>query len=249
VVVVLAAVGAAGFVLSARAAGDRRAGDRGFAALTSAGRGRRFLAVAPVSLAMIAGLAGPLAYSINTDTTTHTGAIPIAGPSAAGGFGGFRGAAGARGAGGTPGGRFAGGAPGGAGGGFAGRRAGGGGGGLGRSTQVSSALTKLLADGGAGYTWVAATVGAESAAPLQLASRNPIMAIGGFNGTDPAPTLAQFETYVSEHKIHYFVGQNQSSFGGGTGDAAQITAWVAKHFTSQTISGITVYNLTSPISS
>ena len=75
------------------------------------------------------------------------------------------------------------------------------------------------------------------------------MAIGGFNGTDPAPTLAQFEKYVSEHKIHYFVGQNQASFGGGTGDVAQITAWVAKHFTSQTIAGITVYNLTSPASS
>jgi hypothetical protein len=34
--------------------------------------------------------------------------------------------------------------------------------------------------------------------------------------------------------------------GGGTGDAAQITSWVKKHFTSQTIAGITVYNLTSP---
>ncbi len=54
---------------------------------------------------------------------------------------------------------------------------------------------------------------------------------------------------MSEHKIHYFVGQNQVSFGGGTGDAAQITAWVQKHFTSQTIAGITVYNLTSPVSS
>jgi hypothetical protein len=52
----------------------------------------------------------------------------------------------------------------------------------------------------------------------------------------------------TEHNIHYFVGQNQASFGGGTGDAAQITAWVQKHVTSQTIAGITVYNLTSPVS-
>ena len=254
VVIVLAAIGAAGLILSARAVSGHRAGDHGFAGLTPAGRGPRFLAVAPVALAMIAGLAGPLAYSVSTDTTAHTGAIPLAGPSVAGGFGGPGGAPGAGGAAGArfPGGT--GGAPGRAGGaagtGQTGRGfAGGGGGGLGRNTQVSSALTKLLKDGAAGYTWVAATVGAESAAPLQLASGNPIMAIGGFNGTDPAPTLAQFEKYVSEHKIHYFVGQNQASFGGGTGDAAQITAWVAKHFTSQTISGITVYNLTSPVSS
>jgi hypothetical protein len=203
-----------------------------------------------VSLAAIAGLAGPLAYSSSTATTTYTGAIPVAGPAVAGGFGGpgaFRGAGGAgqgrfprSGAGRFPGG--AGGAGGAGGRGFAG-------GGLGRNTQANSTLTKLLKNGAVGYTWVAATVGAESAAPLQLASDDPIMAIGGFNGTDPAPTLAQFEKLVSEHKIHYFVGQNQASFGGGTGDAAQITAWVQKHYTSQTIAGITVYNLTSPVSS
>ena len=237
VVVVLAAAGAAAVILS--------------------GRSHKFLAVAAVSMAMIAGLAGPLAYSSSTVTTTYTGAIPIAGPAAAGGLGAFP-AAGGSAKGGFPGAygrRFPGGAEGfprSAAGGAGGRsfaKGGGGGGLLGRDTQVSSALTKLLKDGAAGYTWVAATVGAESAAPFQLASGDPIMAIGGFNGTDPAPTLAQFEKYVSEHKIHYFIGRNQASFGGGTGDAAQITAWVQKHYTSQTIAGITVYNLTSPASS
>jgi hypothetical protein len=67
-------------------------------------------------------------------------------------------------------------------------------------------------------------VGTQSAAPLQLATRTPVLAIGGFNGTDPAPTLAQFERMVSAGEIHYFVGANSSSFGGGTGPAAQITA-------------------------
>ena len=69
--------------------------------------------------------------------------------------------------------------------------------------------------------WAAATVGSESAAPLQLATGKPVLAIGGFNGTDPTPTLAQFERLVSEHKIHYFVGQNRSSFGGGSGAATR----------------------------
>ena len=282
-VVVLAALGAAGFiVLSGRAAGGHPGGDR-VPGLTSAGRGRRFLTAGAMSLAAIAGLAGPLAYSSTTATTAYTGAIPAAGPAVAGRFGGIGGfgRAGGAGQGGFPRsgeGRFPGGAgrfPGGtapgagatgtgsasaAGQPGAGRFPGGapgqgftdggaGGGDLGRDTHVNSTLTKLLENGAVGYTWVAATVGAESAAPLQLASGDPIMAIGGFNGTDPAPTLAQFEKLVSEHKIHYFVGQNQASFGGGTGDAAQITSWVEKHFTSQTIAGITVYNLTSPASS
>ncbi|HWG65248.1 MAG TPA: glycosyltransferase family 39 protein [Streptosporangiaceae bacterium] len=244
-VVVLAALAAAGFIQYGRAVRGQHAGDRGLAALALAGPGHRFLAAAPVSLAMVAGLAGPLAYSVSTAATAHSGAIPIAGPSVAGGLGG---PGGFPGPGAQPGaGHF----PGGAGGhGFRGGRPGGGGfgGGLGRSTLVGSALTTLLKNGAAGYTWVAATVGAESAAPLQLASGDPVMAIGGFNGTDPTPSLAQFGKLVSEHKIHYFVGRNQSSFGGGTGEAAQITAWVAKHFTSQTVSGITVYNLASPLS-
>ena len=257
VVVVLAALGAAGFIMSRQAVGGHRARDLGFAGLASAGRGRRLLTAAAVSLAAIAGLAGPLAYSISTAATAYTGAIPVAGPAVAGRLGGpgaFRGA-GRAGQGGFPRsgeGRFPGGQPG-AGrfpGGAAGRGfAGSGGGLLGHNTQVNSTLTNLLENGAADYTWTAATVGAESAAPFQLASGDPIMAIGGFNGTDPAPTLAQFEQLVSEHKIHYFVGQNQASFGGGTGDAAQITAWVEKHFASQTIAGITVYNLTSPVSS
>jgi len=277
VVIVLAAAGAAGFVvLSGRAASGRRAEDPGSAGLTSASRGRRFLTAGAVSLAAIAGLAAPLAYSSSTVATAFTGAIPVAGPAVAdrlGGIGAFGGAGGARqgglprsGEGRFPGGagRFPGGSAAGAGAGSApasgrpgagrfpggvpgrGFADGGAGGGLGRDTQVNGTLTKLLENGAAGYTWVAATVGAESAAPLQLASGDPIMAIGGFNGTDPAPTLAQFEKLVSEHQIHYFVGQNQASFGGGTGDAAQITSWVEKHFTSQTIAGITVYNLTSP---
>ncbi len=79
------------------------------------------------------------------------------------------------------------------------------------------------------------------------------MAIGGFNGTDPAPTLAQFEKYVAEGKIHYYIA-GSAGFGagarGGPGgstsdDASQITSWVESHFTSETLGGVTVYNLAS----
>jgi hypothetical protein len=39
------------------------------------------------------------------------------------------------------------------------------------------------------------------------------------------------------------VGQNRSSFGGGSGTAAEITSWVEAHFTAETIGGVTVYDL------
>jgi hypothetical protein len=71
------------------------------------------------------------------------------------------------------------------------------------------------------------------------------MAIGGFNGTDDAPSLAEFERMVAAGEIHYFLGANQASFGGGSGSAAQITAWVRAHFRAETVGGETVYNLAS----
>jgi 4-amino-4-deoxy-L-arabinose transferase-like glycosyltransferase len=272
------------------------------AGLARTARGRAALAVAPVSLALLAAFAGPAAYSLDTAAAAHTGAIPSAGPAlaAAGGpgagggpgravlgtgrpgqgrgqpgtatggstggtsqsgqpgsagtstgsppgaaVGGGPGVAGSPG----PGGRSAGSGSGTAGAGGPGGPGGtaGPGGGLGGSTWVSAALTALLRQGASGYRWAAATVGSESAAPLQLAARQPIMSMGGFNGTDPAPSLAEFKRLVADHEIHYFVGANAHSFGGGSGAAAQITTWVRTHFRAQTVGGTTVYDLTRPL--
>jgi len=150
-------------------------------------------------------------------------------------------------AGGLPSGGFAGGGfPGGgtAGGGF--------GGGFLNASSSSPELTKLLKANAAHYTWAAATVNSNSAAGYQLASDEPVMAIGGFNGTDPAPTLAQFEKYVSAGKIHYFIsGGGAGGFGrGGTNDdSSKISTWVESHFTAKTVDGTTVYDLTKPTTS
>jgi hypothetical protein len=94
---------------------------------------------------------------------------------------------------------------------------------------------------------VAALVGSNEAAGYQLAAREPVMAIGGFNGTDPAPTLAQFEKYVKDKKIHYFIatGSGFGSPGAGSDDASLIASWVESHFTATTIGGVTVYNLSA----
>jgi hypothetical protein len=124
----------------------------------------------------------------------------------------------------------------------------GGAGGLGGGTQVSSALVKLLEQDASSYKWVAATEGSEGAAPLELATGDAVMAIGGFNGTDPWPTLAVFEKDVANHEVHYYVGQSSESFGGGTGSSA-IASWVAAHFKKETVGGETVYDLTQPLSS
>ncbi len=142
----------------------------------------------------------------------------------------------------------------------------GGAGGLLDASKPGSALVSLLQQDASRYTWVAATVGANSAAGYQLAADDPVMSIGGFNGTDPTPTLAAFERDVAQGKIHYFISGGFGGFGafrgfgalgrlgggartGGqrsTSTSSAITSWVTSHYTAKTVDGVTIYDLTSP---
>ena len=127
----------------------------------------------------------------------------------------------------------------------------GGGGGMGgllNGAQVSSAMKALLLKDAGKYTWVAAAIGSQNQASYQLATQKPVMAIGGFNGSDPSPTLAQFEKYVSAGRIHYFIGGGTGGGGsmGGSNASSAISTWVAAHFTAKTVGGTTVYDLTNP---
>ena len=189
------------------------------------------------------GFTLPNGTKLPNGLTIPPGSFP---PASAGGFG----------AGGAPGG-FAGGLGGGFGhaartggaGGFGGSA--GGAGGLLNGSTPGRQLAALLAANASRYSWVAATTGSNSASGYQLATGDPVMAIGGFNGTDPAPTLAEFERYVAEGRIHYYIGGG-GGFGGGFGGgsagttpASQIEAWVTSHFTARTVDGVTIYDLTA----
>ena len=83
------------------------------------------------------------------------------------------------------------------------------------------------------------------AAGYQLATGDSVMPIGGFNGTDPSPTLEQFQALVAAGEIHYFIAGGGMG-GGRGGTASEITQWVEQRFSSQTIGGATLYDLTSP---
>ena len=96
------------------------------------------------------------------------------------------------------------------------------------------------------YTWAEATVGSNGAAGYQLASGEPVMALGGFNGTDPFPTLERFQQLVAEGRVHYFVGEagRSNTQSGGSDQAHRIGLWVEANFTPITIDGTSVYDLT-----
>jgi hypothetical protein len=115
------------------------------------------------------------------------------------------------------------------------------------SPEPSPALVDTLTAGSSSYTWTAATVTSTNAAGYQLATGLPVMAVGGFNGTDPAPTLEQFQKLVAQKKIHYFIGGTmrgpRRNAGSGSHDAADIATWVAAQFPSRTLDGVTLYDL------
>lgn len=265
--------------------------------LLAARIGRR-LAIAAVGLSFAASMAGPVAYTLSTVNSAHTGSIVTAGPASAGRMGGGPGGGGpggdGRGGGGgmqpptggqngggtgqpqgqqgqqgtnAPGkqdqqgtkppgtqGRQQGGFPGGGGAGERGGTGGGGGmGGLLDGAQVSTEAKKLLDAHAEDYTWSAAAIGSQNAASYQLATGDPVMAIGGFNGSDPSPTLAQFKQYVEDGKIHYFIsgsggggGGGGGGMGGDSGTGSKITSWVEDSFTKVTVGSATFYDLTQP---
>ncbi|HEY4626182.1 MAG TPA: glycosyltransferase family 39 protein [Blastococcus sp.] len=196
-----------------------------------------------LSVGLLAGLAGPAAYAVQTVTTAHTGSIPSAGPAVAGATGFGRGPGGGPGRG--PGRGFPG-APNGAAGGFPG--APNGMGGLLEAGRVSDAVASALSANASAYTWVAAAVGSNNAAGYQLATQLPVMPLGGFNGSDPSPTLAEFQQYVADGRVHWFIGGGIGMRGDGGSQAAQeIASWVSANFEAQTIGGVPLYDLSQPL--
>ena len=199
--------------------------------------------------AIIALLAGPIVWTVCTISTGHTGSIVTAGPG--GGMGGGPGGSGPSDSG----------APDGAGGspaddsssesasGGNGTDTPGGGSGLLGGTSANESLVELLTQNASGYRWAAATTGSQNAASYQLASELPVMAIGGFNGSDPAPTLDEFKAYVAQGLIRYYIASGGMGGGmggtqmGGSSAASEIAEWVAQNYTAQTIGNTTIYDL------
>ncbi|MCV7419896.1 glycosyltransferase family 39 protein [Mycobacterium yunnanensis] len=96
--------------------------------------------------------------------------------------------------------------------------------------------------------WAAAGIGSMSVGDLELKTGASLMSIGGFTGGDPSPTLGQFQQYVADGQVRYFLADSGRGgpFGHRTGSASDITQWVEKTFTKTDVGGTTVYDLQSP---
>ena len=186
----------------------------------TAGRFRQASAAAVVVVSLLAGGLGTGAWTLATAAAAHSGSIPTSGPA-----GSSAGAFGNR----TAGLRDDGSGPGGEG-------------------AADSAVTALLST--ATTKWSAIVSGATQAASLELATNTSVIALGGWNGGDPYPTLAQFQDMVSKGEIGYFIegggmggGGMRGAGTGGRGGNSEVAAWVRANFQAQTVGNSTVYAL------
>jgi 4-amino-4-deoxy-L-arabinose transferase-like glycosyltransferase len=104
---------------------------------------------------------------------------------------------------------------------------------------ASDEVVARIAAGADRYRWAAATLGARTASSYQLAVHAPVLAIGGYKGTDPTPTAAQFAELVRTRQVHWYVP------GGTVGDAGRaIDDWVRARFHPELVDGFLLYELT-----
>ncbi|GAA3142183.1 glycosyltransferase family 39 protein [Nonomuraea roseoviolacea] len=206
------------------------------AGLVLAGRGRLAARVAVGALAatLVAGLAGPAAYAVSPLGSRVNGTNPTAGPSA--GRTGF----------GPMGGMPPGGMPPGQYGAFrgrfpegtrppqdgqngqepqadgrSGRMTGGPGGGVG-----DSMVEYLLAHQGPAE-WLVAVDSAQQASSIILSTGKPVIAMGGFTGSDPAMTVDRLKELVSSGRLRYVLGGGDRG-GPGRGDS-EVSTWVREN--------------------
>jgi 4-amino-4-deoxy-L-arabinose transferase-like glycosyltransferase len=215
-----------------------------------AGRARIQLAAATLGLAVL--LAGPAAYAADTMATAYSGGDPSAGPQAASSDRGTGGPT-------ASGGLAPGQAPAGIAGGTAGTppTAGPGGfpgaaGGGGPDAGLSTAMTDYLVANQGSASWIVAVSGANSAGQVEITTGRPVMAMGGFTGSDNAPTLEQLQALVASGELRFVAvgARGGGAPGGGQAASSSISSWVTSACTAVNLGGGTtsVYDCAGAVS-
>jgi len=109
----------------------------------------------------------------------------------------------------------------------------GGGRGGGPGGMVDQQMISYLVKNQGSAQWLLAVSSAQEASSIILQTGRPVIAMGGFSGSDPAMTVEKLQRYVKEGKLRYILLGGRG-FGGGPrgGDGTDdITAWVQQHGT------------------
>jgi 4-amino-4-deoxy-L-arabinose transferase-like glycosyltransferase len=95
------------------------------------------------------------------------------------------------------------------------------------ATAEKSLITYLLNHEGKAK-WLVAVASADVSAGIQISSGQPVMAVGGFDGSDDALSISELKQLVATGQLEYYAISSGGMGGGasGTGDVSQIQAWV-----------------------
>jgi hypothetical protein len=96
----------------------------------------------------------------------------------------------------------------------------------GAASTTDTALVSYLEKHQGSAKYLVAAFSSNSSESIIIASGKPVITIGGFNGGDPAPTLAQFERLVKAGQVRYVLVGNNSGGGPGGGGSSSIASWV-----------------------
>jgi hypothetical protein len=106
---------------------------------------------------------------------------------------------------------------------------------------VDSALLSYLVANRGSATWIVAVSGSQEAGNIELATGLPVMAMGGFTGSDPTPTLAQLQSYIASGKLRFVIaslgGGGGFGAGGGFGGTSDVSSWVTHSCTAVNYAG------------
>jgi len=101
-------------------------------------------------------------------------------------------------------------------------------GGLGGSSTVDTALIHYLEAHRNGAKYLVAVVSSNEADAIILETNQPVMALGGFSGSDPILTTAQLAALVKNGTVRFFLINGSGGGGPGGGQSALVT-WITQH--------------------
>ncbi len=102
----------------------------------------------------------------------------------------------------------------------------------GGSGTVDSKLIRYLEAHRDGAKYLVATASSNEADSIILATNQPVMALGGFSGSDPILTTAQLAALVKNGTVRFFLLNSGGGFGGGPGGGqSKLTTWVTQNCT------------------
>ena len=101
--------------------------------------------------------------------------------------------------------------------------------GVGGMSSVDTALISYLEAHKGNAKYLVAVASSNEADPIILETNQPVMALGGFSGSDPILTTSQLAALVKSGTVRYFL--LNGSGGGGAGGSSQSTliTWIIQH--------------------